>query len=228
MTDKIDWTQPVETDEEPPRPVRVLCVDGHDPNYPVIFITSGTLLAASLEGRDVIWPDGSPRPHYRLRNVAPPENRWGFKEMKADRDKWKAEAECLAAEWDRQIDLRNCVVDELRSEVGQLKRDNAALVKDIASLGTERDRLSKIVNDDTLFNRMRPVVDAAVAWAEAHPAANAMRLWQRVLDAVRAYQQGQPEAVEKSCGTCKTCTHQVNSHCFVGDCISYNKWEPKQ
>jgi hypothetical protein len=67
MTD-IDWTKPVETDEDPPRPVRVLCTDFKAKGFPTMCaVDYGDYEMHALfsnEGWDT-------QKVMRLRNVAP-------------------------------------------------------------------------------------------------------------------------------------------------------------
>ncbi len=64
MTD-IDWSKEIETDEDNPRPVRVLATDGPSPGHPVVVICADAVRSFSLEGKP--WSGGN----IRLRNVKP-------------------------------------------------------------------------------------------------------------------------------------------------------------
>lgn len=65
----IDWTKPVETDEDNPRPVRVLCTDGPNRSYPVQVIC-GNMAQSTGYSHDGRSSYGLER-HVPLRNVAP-------------------------------------------------------------------------------------------------------------------------------------------------------------
>ena len=62
----IDWTQPVETTETPPRPVRVLCTDNEGRGYPIAVSIDGWTAVFNNEG------ETPQRGYPALRNVAPP------------------------------------------------------------------------------------------------------------------------------------------------------------
>ena len=64
----IDWTQPVETTEDPPRPVRVLATDRPGDFHVVVMHTDGAISTHTLHGTP-IYEGGC-----RLRNVAPPKS----------------------------------------------------------------------------------------------------------------------------------------------------------
>jgi hypothetical protein len=65
----IDWTKPVETTEDPPRPVRVLSPHGPDEHYPIVFAIEG------CRGIEIAKRNGEVlgEPPMHLRNVAPPK-----------------------------------------------------------------------------------------------------------------------------------------------------------
>ncbi len=71
----IDWTQPIETTETPPRPVRVLATDGPCAKFPVIAVVGNAFHREfSLDGRQDETAHVIP---LSLRNVAPPSPGWG-------------------------------------------------------------------------------------------------------------------------------------------------------
>jgi hypothetical protein len=188
----IDWDQPVETSETPPRPVRVL--------------QHGTDVEACVLGGELWWIDRDERcwrqednedgdyVYVTLRNVAPKpispvdqatRDSMEWDELTADRDKWKARAE--AAEAGR--------------EEARKQRDDASMI--IEALQTEVTRVTGLCDrpaSDCRFDRisgaalraevemMRPVVDAAVArvdrWLTLRDP------WEGdVFEAVRAYKE---------------------------------------
>lgn len=100
---------------------------------------------------------------------------------------------------------------KLRAEAAEAARDEAREQRDGASV---------------LIGKMRPVVEAAVAWEKAPPTANAARLWGRVTEAVRAYEAKQAEPVAKECHTCKWgAVSEINEPC--SECHFPAKWEPR-
>lgn len=151
--------------------------------------------------------------------------------LQAGRDHWKFKAE--TAEVAR--DEASAKVEELQAEVETLKLLNGTQLTRIGMLKTEVGKLSSSAmivqlnaeNKDLLsvIDRMRPVVNAAVAWEKAPPTANAARLWGRVTEAVRTYEAKQADPVVKLCGTCKWGDLPTRSEpCW--SCRSFTKWDP--
>lgn len=66
----IDWTKPVQTTENPPRPLRVLCTDNVDHTHPVVCAaTDGMLLTFRLDGQFL----GDDPHSYDAQNAPEPE-----------------------------------------------------------------------------------------------------------------------------------------------------------
>ena len=61
----IDWTQPIETTETPPRPVRVLATDAYG-EWPVVGMIDGLVHRFTADGRPNVYS-------FTIRNVAPPK-----------------------------------------------------------------------------------------------------------------------------------------------------------
>ncbi len=61
----IDWTQPIETTETPPRPVRVLATDAFGA-WPIVCMIGGLVFRFTASG---VCADGQ----ITLRNVSPPK-----------------------------------------------------------------------------------------------------------------------------------------------------------
>lgn len=68
----IDWTKPVQTSEDPPRPLRVLCTDRADDFRPVVCtgINDGALFTFRLDGRFLLSDDPA---CFDAQNVPEPE-----------------------------------------------------------------------------------------------------------------------------------------------------------
>lgn len=78
----IDWTKPVETDEDEPSPVRVLCTDGPFSAFPVVCIVYGNIRTANIDG--VLNGNGTNLA--RLRNARPkPVKREGWSIVDTDK-----------------------------------------------------------------------------------------------------------------------------------------------
>lgn len=248
----IDWTLPVETTEDPPRPVRVLCTDAGE-QYPIVALISREPILFTKDGHE--WPDGC---GITLRNVPPPKpdpvlreawvvfkeapNCWVFTdyahakncadangfpmaraavmsdgspvpgdfhddlewtELTADRDNWKAEAELLA----NQNGMMQVEINRLNSLLTEATTKAEALEAEV--------------------DRMKPVVDAAVAWASQDQLGRLSHILSHIRKAVRTYQSKQsPAAPVKKCDTCR---HQNGYGCYrlVGPCTAADKWEPR-
>jgi hypothetical protein len=194
----IDWTQPVETTEDPPRPVRVLFdKDGRPEAVRIDCILFGlTENTIRLGGKLVT-----------LRNVAPPKpepvlmegwlNLYSDQNIKPTMQDTKREADDIAREG--RVECRHVTwmsngspvpaspqqFDQMR-EMAKLiqERDGwRAKAEDALSLlRTANDRVETLQVD---MKRMTPVVDAAVIWERhfSHQAAD------RLVVAVRIYQQ---------------------------------------
>ena len=225
----IDWTQPVETTETPPRPVRVL------------FDKDGS--AAAVHVGEYILSLGSPHLP-TLRNVAPPKPEPEFHdslewdELVAERDKWKAACEHNI----KTLDIVQAERDSLKAEVERLVEDRAHQM-DIRN-GTIEDLRAEIA-------RMRPVVDAAMAYGNSTDPSTRNPAFVALMKATYAYQQEirrgamakmrpSTEAVAnvaKMMGpvkSCNNCRHDRSGICAIEGPFSFDPdedcvdWEMKQ
>lgn len=191
---QIDWTKPVETDENPPRPVRVLATDGPCAKFPVIAVVGNAFHREF--SRDGLQDEASHVIPLRLRNVAPK-----LVPVEADRDHWKAKAEALQVEV-HQLSSAGLIV-EMKAEVKRLAAENEALQADVARMkpfyrdvealstkhGIEVTGLdAQILRLEDEIQAMRPVVDAAVAWVLPELRGSYAGDTQRLIETVRAYQ----------------------------------------
>jgi hypothetical protein len=224
----IDWTQPVETDETPPRPVRVLCTDLDNDRGPVIaalydpahgceavhsFLGSGDHVLGRFAIRNVapkpvvemferwvnLYPNGSSGVIHSRKEDADNTTRGGRRidcrrivwnsdgspveddllaEYKADRDHWKAKAEVLQAEIERQRVAHDDHLNRMMEQVNGANYYRKLSEEKVEALQAE-------------VGSMKPVVDAAVAGVDSFNRRGLLRL----IEAVRAY-QNQP------CPTC--------------------------
>lgn len=153
----INWTQPVETSEDPPRPVRVLCTDAPAPCHVI-----------ALVGRDILrlplYATHIPGSSIPLRNVTPKlmEEDEGFTLRKqtvatqtaeSDRDYWKAKAEETFALLKSRNDAYDLVLRDAEHWMREAKYCERRVVKAQADALEDHDRT-------------KPVVDAAIALAE--------------------------------------------------------------
>lgn len=90
----IDWTKPVETDEEDPRPVRVLCTDRPMSFSVVVMLDTGLVCAGNHDSTAFIFLGGAGTVH--LRNVRPkPVKREGWVNMYARDGHWPSVASAV-------------------------------------------------------------------------------------------------------------------------------------
>jgi hypothetical protein len=260
----IDWTQPIETTETPPRPVRVLATDLAG-LYPVAGIIHDST------GSDFVWrftADGRTTAtrqlvegDVHLRNVAPPKP----KPKPVLREAWVAwDSDGMETVWssekgaaDRARHLRGVYTRAATMSDGSPvpgEDDYVGMMGKIAMLEQQRDSLkAEIAHRERWLGdaraevlRMKPVVDAVVAWFDSFP------LWMmegregRLADVVRVYQNTQPatsesheamaeEAVANVAAmmgplkTCNNCKHNGPTGCGAWHrCPSFQMWEPKQ
>ncbi len=167
----IDWTKPVETAETPPRPVRVLCTDAGG-SHPVVVLIDDYCHRAPMNGVFKYVK-------FQLRNVAHKpvlHERWVnlydtytgslyCSEKRANSEAGKGRVECRRIAWNSD----GSPVDD------SLMLANRVLTAKAEALQAEVDR-------------MKPVVDAAVAGVDSFNRRGLLRL----IEAVRAYQGQQP------------------------------------
>jgi hypothetical protein len=240
----IDWTQPIETTETPPRPVTVL------------FDKDGAFAGAVYIDDDLYTVLGARacRPGYdsiSLRNVAPPKPepvmRNAFIHLYADGGIAVTYVKIKLAP---AVEVREIVWMSDGSPVpGEAAvcqyKDHANLQAERDSLKAELERLADEVRrhqdginiQSDILRKQKPVVDAAVAWVMG---TNGLPAYGRVSDAVRAYQNTAP-AISKSheammpVKSCKTCRHDKKGGVcavegpFGFDCNNdCQDWEVKQ
>jgi hypothetical protein len=245
----IDWTLPCETTDNPPRPVRVLATDRPNPDRPIIVMRDdGQVFTVGSDG--IGNPQGYSGGTYgriTLRNVAPPKpepvmyESWfalyndgiasrGYPteaKLNAEytdhgcvevfRKQWmsdgspvpgegktaeyKADRDWLSQKYQDMIAER----DSLKSEVEKLRRANATQAK--------------------IYERQKPVVDAAIVW-ERHFTQLA---GDRLVVAVRAYQSTPKKTAAEAVAnvkSCEMCRFDI-SICGYGTHIPGCGWEAK-
>ena len=249
----IDWTQPIETTETPPRPVRVLFdKDG----------VAHALLIPDAYGDNKIWlldgeeAYGNGR-HIPLRNVAPPKPEPEFHDilewesllpgnhtddcpvnqaeaaawwqieldrLRDERDSLKAEVERLVEDRAHQMDIRNETIDDLRAECAETRRHHGKALAEIA--------------------RLRPVVDAAVAWSKNVYEGRTYYPDRNLMNAVSTYQSTPKKTAEEAVAnvaammgpvkSCSNCRHDKYGICAVEGPFGFDDnndcqdWEAKQ
>lgn len=233
----IDWTQPVETTEDPPRPVRVLATDAGE-QYPIVALISREPILFTKDGHE--WPDGC---GITLRNVPPPKpepvlhERWAtvwgdgafygpFKSRpveelngsKTIRIAWMSDGSPVPSEASGEeaplIGLSDAEFRRLCDNV------EAPLIADRDHWKSKAEALQAEVE------RMKPVVDAAVAWTNAEGNEAIILTGRALMDASRAYQSKQaPAEPVKNCTTCKHA--EPNFVCRVPHCVKHSSWETK-
>ena len=192
----IDWTQPVETTEDPPRPVRVLATDRPNSNHPIVVMRDdGQIFAVGLDGDGIpqLFKNGT-WGTVTLRNVPPPKPKPVLHEAWVWWNSAGKATVSLNEEW--------CIHQKTR-ERGVYTR--AAVMSDGSPVPGEDDLATKQITefaeryqDDVNHwkakaealqadaDRARPVVENAVIW-ERHfsPLAG-----ERLAGSVREYLKG--------------------------------------
>ena len=229
----IDWTQPIETTETPPRPVRVLF--DKDGKRVAFDLYGYGMVAITDEAQDCLVLGGNIIP---LRNVAPPKpeppefhDSLEWDELVAERDKWKSACEHNI----KTLDVVQAERDKLRTEVERMR------------CGT-RDARDLIEERDAEIGQMRPVVDAAVAWAHWNDDLNRtanVAAHNDLVKAVRAYQSTPKKTAEEAVAnvakmmgpvkSCNNCRHDKKGGiCAIEGPFSFDQdedcqdWEVKQ
>ena len=106
----IDWTKPVETTEDPPRPVRVLETD-HPGKYPVIVSVPNPLIGG-WSFADIGLDGTRPNLGVTLRNVPPPKPdpvlhvKWCLLEIDGTLLDYEDEAEARSYQDDKTAECR--------------------------------------------------------------------------------------------------------------------------
>ena len=299
----IDWTQPCETDEDPPRPVRVLfdkdgavcALEIYGELYKLVGSRACRPGLDSIPLRNVAtkpvrhegWIAINPITDTRLRVVpyvytskakaqecAPRAEAyihavWSddgspveddsfaaqhLRKCIEDRDHWKvrcAELEAervLHLEAEAERDAWKAKVEALQDEVNELSRAGliVELKADVKRLEAEVEHREKMeLNAWRQRDTMRPVVGAAVAW-DRSIIQTTCDSEQRLLEAVRAYQNAEPATSESHeamvddaldglnetlppVKKCETCPNEdvfaYNQPCAF--CRAESQWEPK-
>jgi hypothetical protein len=259
----IDWTQPIETTETPPRPVRVLATDRIGICPIVVMFENGDIVAVPLNGCGAN--------NLRLRNVAPPKpepvlmERWinlysNLSGIAPALFRSESQALEIGRQWEEFIRPHRLAWmsdgspvpggdDPTRYGVCETCVEKA--VKRCDELVAERDSLKADLEYRTTLHhrqmaeleRMRPVVDAAVAWANRLGHRPTGSYYLPVYDAVRAYQSTPKKTAEEAVAnvakmmgpvkTCNNCKHNEDGTCHLlsrfyfdsnGDC---QDWEMK-
>ena len=258
----IDWTQPVETDETPPRPVRVLATDTEG-DWPVVFVIGDQLYACNLEGTE----GACAQTHWSmppLRNVPAKPVRhevWCVLRNTGGLECWKDENQARKYAIDHPnvyAETRRIVWNSDGSPVSGADAGPEYWMNRFTEMTAERDAwrskaealqtdLSSVTAEalraDAIINRMKPVVDAAVALSEAHFLTSTQH-FEALNAAVRAYKNAEPATSEsheamvdaaldgfheipppmKSCPTCRF-------HCKMSIWLcterGYLEWEAK-
>jgi len=199
----IDWTQPCETTETPPRPVRVLATDVGDFSPVVVALPDGFVLRFNTDGTPYF---GS---HVSLRNVAPPKPEPVMREAwvncyapdniighatreEADRKgRPDAREACLRVAWmsDGSPVPGEDKTAEYKADRDWLSQKYQDMIAERDSLKAEVERLNK-ANLRLLgeIGQMRPVVDAAVAYGNSTDASTHNPTFVALMKATYAYQ----------------------------------------
>lgn len=194
----IDWTKPVETVEDPPRPVRVLATDLPPPRTVALAIEGASPPVHAIQA-DYTVVNG-----FQLRNVpAKPvlHERWVnlydtysgslyCSEKRANSEAGKDRVECRRIVWNSDGSPVERDYDDAM-EITALRKERDDWKARAEALQASRDEARQQRDDASrLIDRMRPVVDAAVKWADRgftlrDPFEAA------VFEAVRAYQDAE-------------------------------------
>lgn len=250
----IDWTQPVETTETPPRPVRVLATNVGEICPVVIGLPDGSVVRFRLDGTPYCTP-------LTLRNVPVKpvlHERWVnlydtyagslyYSEKRANSEAGKGRVECRRIAWNSdgspvEDDRDPLCYGALKDDRYNWKAKAEALQAEVGSLSSAGMIVHlNAENKDllALVDWMRPVVGAAVAWVLPELRGSYSGDTQRLIEAVRAYQNAKPatsdsheavvDAEVKNCTTCRWCdSHSV---CGAKNCLGaqqdYRGWEVK-
>lgn len=190
----IDWTKPVETTEDPPRPVRVLADDAHGA-WPIVGMIDGLIVRITVEGK-------SSNGCFCIRNVAPkPVLReiWvncydprhfepgvhPTKEL-ADHYSRTGREACIRLAWNSD---GSPVESELLPEyMAMMTQDREACAATAEALQAEVDDLKTTQTDALAFMASsKPVVDAAVEYFSLHISSENLKRAQALEEAVRAW-----------------------------------------
>lgn len=250
----IDWTKPVETTEDPPRPVRVLCTDAGE-QYPIVALISRYPILFTKDGNEFANGCG-----ITLRNVAPkPETvlmeAWVVWDADGYETVWCKEKDAAdRARHFRGVYARAAVMSDGSPVPGEASGEDAPLIglSDAefrrlcdnveAPLIAERDhwrakaealqaevdkRNDSILDHLERIQAMKPVVDAAVAWASQ----DQLGRLSHIRKAVRAYQQQAPAEPVKTCETCALYERVHDHECAKDDSLrrpnnSCSDWQP--
>ena len=251
----IDWTQPVETTEDPSRPVRVLATDAHGA-WPVVGMLDGLVHRFTAEGVSNCYNG------ITLRNVAPPNPEpvlreawivWNSEGGRYTPVNSEDDARDLAERVDgvyaraavmsdgspvpgeghtncwANYNLMTADRDQWRTQCEKWRTKAETLQASLEVARQQRDDAS------VLIERMKPVVDAAVAYAKADNTFRRHATYVVLHEAVRTYQSPKKTAAEAVANVaammgpvknCTTCRSYVAHPC--GDCTPDTKiyWEP--
>ena len=252
----IDWTQPCETTEDPPRPVRVLCNGGD--------------VEACILGGELWWIDPSNELCWRqgdnddgdyvnitLRNVAPPKpepvliERWAtvwgdgafygpFKsrplaELRGSqviRLAWMSDGSPVPASPAQFDHMR-----EMAKMIQERDEWKANAEEALSLLRMANDRVEALQDEVAC---MKPVVDAAVSGVDSFNRCGLLRLIEAVANAVEM--MGPPRNLptadalrnwrmtsDEPVRNCTTCRFgpRASAKCMGGICFSYSGREPR-